>query len=716
VGCGAVSQEHYVPACRSISECTIEWFVDKDLQRANELAKSYGHGRVTADYKEVLDRVDAAIVALPNYLHSTVSTDFLVKNCDVLCEKPIATSVSDAKLIVAVSQKAGARLAVNHVRRAYDCFRIAKQLLNSGIIGGAIGVDCEEGEVYWPASSYILDRRKAGGGVLIDRGIHTIDILQWLFDAKLDLISYQDDGLGGVEANSDINARIVSEDEDIPCRILLSRTRVLEDNVTIRGDKCSLEIRLSDRRGVYLKVDGSKYRISSPGRLVSDPFAEQIKHFLDKSSTDYVTGIEALRSLEFVDACYHNRRDLSYPWETCRKSVRSPSFPGKILVVGASGFVGTRLVETLSLNLGWEVRAGIHSPSSAFRLARLPVELVDCDLLDPSQVARAVEGCEVVINCAQDRSGEKILEVFDKGTSNLLRAATEHGVKKVVHLSSAAVLGFSQGKRLLDERSPYLRTLDPYVRGKIKSERIALSYSHTIPVVVLRPTLIYGPFSAAWTVGIIERLKNHQIVVVGENCLASLVYVDDVVNAIVLAIESDEAEGVIFNLNNDLETVLWKDYVRKYSQALGVLPRTSAKFDFNLHKLRAFFIIVADSITSTKETIMSPEFLLLIARIPLAVKIGQMVLRGRRRNRMENELVLASERDRRAELRSIRSNYARKYVTMDKGLYRVMTNRAIFSSRKARSVLGFNPTPFEDGIAKTLEWVQWARYGRTRTD
>ncbi len=103
VGCGAVSQSYYVPACRSIPECRIEWFIDKNAERAKELAKDYGGGRVTCDYKEAIENVEAAIIALPNHLHAEVTIDFLQKGRDVLCEKPIANNSSDATRMVEVS-------------------------------------------------------------------------------------------------------------------------------------------------------------------------------------------------------------------------------------------------------------------------------------------------------------------------------------------------------------------------------------------------------------------------------------------------------------------------------------------------------------------------------------------------------------------------------------------------------------------------------------
>ena len=103
VGCGAVSRTYYVPACRSIPECRIEWFVDKDRERARELARDYGSGKVTSDYKETISSVEAAIIALPNHLHAEVTLDFLREGRDVLCEKPIATNSSDGTKMVEAS-------------------------------------------------------------------------------------------------------------------------------------------------------------------------------------------------------------------------------------------------------------------------------------------------------------------------------------------------------------------------------------------------------------------------------------------------------------------------------------------------------------------------------------------------------------------------------------------------------------------------------------
>jgi len=713
VGCGTVSREHYLPACRKIPECKIRWFVDTDIRRAQELVQQYGGGRAKSDYRSIIDEIDAAIVAVPNYLHSSVSLDFLLRGRAVLCEKPIATNTADAISMIETSRRTGARLAVNHHRRRYESYRIAKRVLDRDLVGEVTQVSCAEGRVFnWPAS-FLLDRQKAGGGVLIDWGIHTLDVLQWFFDAKFDLASYEDDGLDGVEANCNVDLRIMRKDGEIPCRIMLSRTRQLANMIIIHGEKGSLEIRDSDKNSVYVRVDQDAGRICASKRKASeDYFAEQVRCFLDPSSNDYVTGTDALRSLEFVETCYGNRLDIRYPWETqWRSGGERPAISGKILVVGASGFLGTRLTEKLSLDYGLKVRAAVHRAETAVRLARLPVELVNCNVLDPDQVMKAVSGCNIVVNCTQDRSGGGgILNVLVKGSRNLLDAAQKLGVVKYIHISSAAVLGFSQKKELVDEKSKLIVTSDPYIRGKIRAEKLVMSCSQALPVVILRPTLIYGPFSRIWTTRIIEQLKSHQVAAFEGGGIANLVYVDDVVDAIISAIQRSEAEGQIFNVNNDLERILWRDYVQRYSEKLGIPLRTSSERSYTLQKVKNLLSILKDSLVSTVELSRSPETAALMARIPLVIMLGEMIMKGERRSRLEAEFQSLGEADSAAKLRAILGDYSQKFRMMNRQLYKVATCRALFSAEKARQVLGFEPTPFQEGISKTLEWASWDGY------
>ena len=89
----------------------------------------------------------------------------------------------------------------------------------------------------------------------------------------------------------------------------------------------------------------------------SEYFADQIRSFLSGSEDSLLAGEDTIDSLLFVEECYKKREDLAYPWQTDDVShfIRPPLLPVKILIVGASGFLGTRLAEILSLDLGLKV-------------------------------------------------------------------------------------------------------------------------------------------------------------------------------------------------------------------------------------------------------------------------------------------------------------------------------------------------------------------------
>ena len=686
VGCGAVSSAYYVPACLKIPDCEIEWFVDNDQRSAKRLAESYGHGKTTTDYRQTVADVDSAIIALPNYLHAEVSLHFLARGRNVLCEKPIATNSADATKMIEASEESQARLAVNLVRRRQKGYQFLKSLLGRTQFADIRQVECQEGRIFnWPATSAsLLDKSKAGGGVMLDWGTHLVDILQWLFNGDLSLEAYSDDGLGRVEANCEARFRVKTKDlREVSCVLALSRTRKLGNNMVLRGKEFSFEIRQSDPNGVYFNIEGctAKLEDARPDKSTLNCFIEQIENFLDVSSDDICSGRDALKSLGFIESCYSNRQDIRYPWETPPRSNLNLTFPSRyrtVLVAGASGFLGTRLTERLSLDLNLKVRATIHRAQTATRLGRLPVEFIDCDILDLNQVLRAVEGCDVVINCTRDDAGDRNHDIYEIGTSNLLKAAQKGAIKKFIHISTAAVHGFGPEEKLVEENSRIVFTLDPYLRGKIKAEKLVASYASALPVVVLRPTLIYGPYSADWASQIVQRVRNGRTTIVGDKGVANLIYIDDVVDAILLAIERPEANGEIFIITNDSELVLWKDYVTKYSELLAIHPKVSSESNLLLQRLRNLFTMLKDSVVTAKDVANSSETLALVGRIPIVLKLGQTIIRGNRKNELEYKLKSTG-----AILRPTAESLY-KYETIDHQLYNLFTSRRLYSAKKAR--------------------------------
>ena len=241
----------------------------------------------------------------------------------------------------------------------------------------------------------------------------------------------------------------------------------------------------------------------------------------------------------------------------------------RILVTGAGGFIGGRVVEVLH-RLGPDrggVRAGVRRWASAARIGRLPIEIVPCDLADPNQIDAACEGVTAIVHCAVGLGADATTQM-----RNLLETAERHRVSRIVHLSTMEVYGEAAGD--IDER----HELDPdgghthYARLKIELERLCRQYiDRGLPLVILRPTIVYGPFSESWTVELAQRLlsSSWSLPEQASQGTCNLLYVDDLIAAILLALQSERALGETFNVNGG-ERLTWNEYFTAFGGALGL--------------------------------------------------------------------------------------------------------------------------------------------------
>jgi nucleoside-diphosphate-sugar epimerase len=254
----------------------------------------------------------------------------------------------------------------------------------------------------------------------------------------------------------------------------------------------------------------------------------------------------------------------------------------KALVTGGSGFLGRHLVERLLLE-GDEVRVLARRPERCGDLAAAGARVVPGDVRQWPSLRRAVEGVDVIYHCAGkvESSGRWVdfLEANVLGTERLIQAALEHHVARFVHVSSIGVYGERPAGSVIREDDGYDQNTGRggYTRSKIMADQLAFWYvrAQSAPITVLRPATIYGPGGKNNLVRVGVR-KGQLNVIFGEgDNVLPLVYVDNVVDAAVLAARRDEAVGRAYNIVDD-DRVTQREYLARMAPALGL--RASAVY------------------------------------------------------------------------------------------------------------------------------------------
>ena len=243
----------------------------------------------------------------------------------------------------------------------------------------------------------------------------------------------------------------------------------------------------------------------------------------------------------------------------------------KILITGSDGFIGSHLTEAL-VRAGHSVRAFVmyNSFNSWGWLDQSPKDIRDNldvfagDIRDPHGVKTAMKGCESVLHLAaliaipySYHSPDTYIDTNIKGTLNVLQAARELSVKRVVHTSTSEVYGSARFVPITEEHP--LQGQSPYSATKIAADQLAYSFyaSFGLPVTIARPFNTYGPRQSARAVipTIITQIANgkKQIKLGAVSPTRDFNFVHDTVAGFIAAMKSDKGLGEVINFGSNFE-------------------------------------------------------------------------------------------------------------------------------------------------------------------
>ena len=196
IGCGAIAQEAHLPNYAAHSQAHLIAVADTDEGRAHAAAERFAVPHVYTDYHQLLERDDIQAVSIctPNYLHAEQTIAAAKAGKHVLCEKPMAISLAEADAMIGAAEDATVQLMVGFTHRFHPFTQKARELIADGKIGRPYTVRCRFAHrgpyTSWSAmSEWFFDSKRAGGGAVLDMGIHALDLIRFVLGAEIRSVS-----------------------------------------------------------------------------------------------------------------------------------------------------------------------------------------------------------------------------------------------------------------------------------------------------------------------------------------------------------------------------------------------------------------------------------------------------------------------------------------------------------------------------------------------
>jgi predicted dehydrogenase/nucleoside-diphosphate-sugar epimerase len=591
IGAGYVSA-HHLRALKSLPSVQVVGVADLDLAKAQAAAKTFGLPGAYGSVEELLaSGVDVVHVLTPPVSHAALSIQALQAGVHVLVEKPMAETPEECERMMAAASSSGRTLGVVHSGRMDPIVQRGVEIARRGVIGTVLSIDFHRSSDYapWPGGGKLPPQYRKGSYPFQDLGVHGLAIAEaFLGQVKSAKIDFRSTGLDPNLLFDEWTAMVDCELGQ--ARLYLSwNVRPIRSQVIVHGTRGVLQIdcflqtcyvtrllpgpkfaspvicAMRNAAASLYQVPRNVLRFITK-RLPGAPGIHQnIREFytaLEHGTAVPVTPEEGLRLVNaMAPACAEADRQR----DALRQAQLTPRPPADVLVTGAGGFLGGKLLRRL-VQEGAKVRAGVR------RMPKDPLPGVDYvagDLGDPEYVDILVAGVGAVfhVGAAMKGSPADFQRGTVAGTRNVIGACLEHHVERVVYVSSLSVLehaGRRAGKVTENwPLEPHAELRGAYTQTKLEAERMVMAAAKEqgLPAFVIRPGVIFGPgvepSSPAGSFAMFGRW-----IVVGNGSLPlPLVYVDDVVDVLLLGLSRPGVEGALVNLV-DPAGVTQREFIR----------------------------------------------------------------------------------------------------------------------------------------------------------
>lgn len=613
IGCGSIAAPH-VLAIRATQGAQIVGVADSFETYAQAFARRFGIENAYTSAAQLIEqgKPDVVHVLTSPATHCAVALECMERGCHVLVEKPMALNTEEAYRMIEAARPNGVLLSVDHNCRFEPVVRRAAELLASGALGELVTVEADlsfnvnrSPALLQPGAPHAHWAYKLNGGPLQDLAPHPASlILEHLKEVKNVSVLSRNRGVLPKPWPDEI--RVLLDGEPAHAEIYISFSLKPDALVlTVRGTEGTV---CADTGSMIATVErhsplpraaarglagfsrgfgnvrgaiGNIFRVAT-GKFDKTGGIQRVVAGLydaiQRGVEPPVTMEEGRRVVDLIERIWPqpvHQVETKKPEAVCVGAPDLKNTRQTVLVTGAGGYIGGHLVERLSRD-SLSVRALVRPNSPGLGLLKnLDVEIVYGDLSNARSVRDAIEGVETVYHAGSAISGD--WETFRQssvvGTQNVIDAALDAKIKRVVYFSSLAVyraVGVPS-ETVINEDWPYAteaEQISAYTRAKIETEKMMLNaYTQAgLPATIVRPGMVMGPRGRVFYPQMGYRLQDKIFIVIGRgDVLLPIVYIDDLIDGLLLCASSDAAIGRAYNfVGDESQTVL--SYLHRFSE------------------------------------------------------------------------------------------------------------------------------------------------------